>query len=109
MRTGINFKHGLDGHPLYHVWCGMKSRCKTKLSYGENWAGRGIKVCDEWQTFPPFYDWAISHGYEKGLSLDRINNDGNYEPSNCRFITWSVQNKNKRKYRSMPRNGHPVI
>ena len=99
--TGI--KHGLGGHPLYHVWSSMKTRCNTKLSYGENWAGRGIKVCDEWKTFMPFYSWAIANGYQRGLSLDRTDNNGNYTPDNCRFTDWSTQNKNKRPYRSMPR------
>jgi hypothetical protein len=99
--TGI--KHGLYYHPLYRVWSGMKYRCNTIRVSGENWHGRGIKVCDEWQTFIPFYEWAINNGYQKGLTIDRINNDGNYEPSNCRFATYSEQNKNKRKYQSMPR------
>lgn len=100
--TGI--KHGLGDHPLYDVWNGMKYRCKTKSSAGENWARRGIKVCEEWQSFMPFYLWAINNGYQKGLTLDRMDNDGNYEPNNCRFTTWSIQNSNKRKYRSMPRH-----
>jgi len=98
-----NFKHGLMDHPLYGVWCGMKYRCKTNRAIGEYWHNRGIRVCDEWQTFLPFYNWAIENGYQKGLTLDRINNNGNYEPSNCRFTTYSVQNNNKGKYQSMPR------
>ena len=74
----------------------MKNRCKTDHSQNEYWRGRGITVCEEWQKFIPFYEWAIKNGYEKGLTLDRINNDGNYEPCNCRFTTYSVQNSNKR-------------
>ena len=76
----------------------MKNRC-----YNQNskryvaWGGRGIIVCDEWRNnFKAFYDWAMSHGYEEGLTLDRINNDGNYEPNNCRWTTIQEQNKNKR-------------
>jgi hypothetical protein len=79
----------------------MKVRCKTNKSTGINWHGRGISVCQEWQDFLPFYEWSLNNGYKKGLTLDRINNDGNYEPNNCRFTTWSIQNSNKRKYRSM--------
>jgi hypothetical protein len=104
MKKSGTFRHGLNHHPLYSVWCGMKSRCKTTKSYGDNWQGRGGVVCEEWQGVIPFFCWAVTHGYQKGLTLDRIDNDGNYEPLNCRFTTWSVQNSNKRKYRSMPRN-----
>ncbi len=100
--TGI--KHGLYNHPLYRIWGSMKYRCKTtRGETAEKWHDRGIRVCDEWNKFPPFYEWAINNGYQKGLTLDRINNDGNYESSNCRFTTWSIQNSNKRKYQSMPR------
>ena len=85
-------------HPLYRVWSSMKTRCNpNRKERYENWSGRGIKVCNEWATFLPFYKWAIDSGYKKGLTLDRINNDGNYEPSNCRFTTYSIQNKNRRK------------
>ena len=85
----------------------MKSRCNPnhKNNYArESYADRGIKVCDEWQEFIPFYDWCMVNGYKKGLTLDRKDNDGNYEPGNCRFTTYSVQNSNKRKYRRLPRN-----
>lgn len=92
-----NFKHGLMEHPLYSVWSSMKSRCSLTHSRNEYWSGRGIIVCQEWQEFLPFYNWAIKNGYRKGLTLDRENNDGNYEPSNCRFVTYSVQNSNRRK------------
>ena len=103
-----NFKHGLTEHPLYGVWASMKNRCKSKKSNSENYYYRGIRVCPEWQSFLPFYNWAIKNGYEKGLTLDRINNDGNYEPSNCRFTTFSVQNRNKRKPKRLPRN-YPCV
>ena len=99
-----NFKHGLMEHPLYSIWGAMKYRCKTNRVAGECWHGRGIVICAEWQKFIPFYTWAINNGYQKGLTIDRINNDGNYEPLNCRFATYSEQNSNKRKYQSMPRN-----
>ena len=98
---------GISSHPLYSVWASMKSRCnpKNKNSYQkENYADRGIRVCDEWKEFMPFYNWAIENGWEKGLTIDRIDNDGNYSLENCRIATYSMQNSNKRKSRSMPRN-----
>lgn len=88
-KEGTHTTHGLTNHPLYKVWKGMKSRCynsKTK-QYGD-WGGRGITVCQEWvYDFKSFYDFAMANGWKKGLEIDRINNEGNYEPSNCRFVT----------------------
>lgn len=81
--------HGLSHHPLYSVWCGMKRRCNNpnEEKY-PRYGGRGIKVCKEWkEDFKKFYDWAIENGYKKGLQIDRIDNDGNYEPSNCKWET----------------------
>ena len=101
-----NFKHGLTEHPLYRIWGGMKYRCKTSRVAGEYWHDRGISICKEWQEFIPFYNWAINNGYKKGLTIDRINNDGNYSPDNCRWVNWSIQNSNKRKPISMPRNNY---
>jgi len=81
----------------------MKYRCKTSRSAGTYYSARGIRVCEEWQTFLPFFDWSIGHGYKQGLTIDRINNNGNYEPNNCRFTTYSIQNMNRRKPVRMPR------
>ena len=95
--TLINTKHGLRQHPLYAVWCTMKARCynlnnKRYKNYGE----RGIKVCKTWrESFKTFYDWCIANGYERGLTIDRINNNGNYEPSNCRFVTNEINSQNR--------------
>ena len=90
-------KHNQTGTPLFNVWRNMIERCtnpnyKTYKDYG----GRGIKVCDEWREFEPFYTWSISNGYGKGLSIDRINVNGNYEPSNCRWATAKQQSRNRR-------------
>ena len=90
-------KHGLREHPLYKVWAGMKTRCynPNRIQY-KNWGGRGIAVCDEWKDNPKaFYDWSIANGWKKGLEIDRINNEGNYEPNNCRFIPSQINNQNK--------------
>lgn len=94
------WKHGKanKGDRLYNIWCKMNARCTNpNWSRYKDWGGRGISVCSEWQhDFNAFQSWALSHGYTKELTLDRINNDGNYEPSNCRWTTIQVQNWNKR-------------
>ena len=90
--------HDLSKHPIYRVWTGMRSRCKypSSSSY-KNYGGRGIKVCDEWEKdFIIFYNWAIVNGWKEGLQLDRINNDGNYEPSNCQFVSRKENIDNRR-------------
>lgn len=81
--------HGLTNHKLHSVWHSIKQRCLNKNATGYNsYGGRGITICDEWSSdFMSFYNWAISNGWSDGLQVDRINNDGNYEPNNCRFVT----------------------
>lgn len=83
----------------------MKTRCNGMgRLYNENYSNRGIKVCDEWKNFMSFYNWSINNGYQEKLTLDRIDNDNNYEPNNCRFVNYSIQNSNKRKYIRLKRN-----
>ena len=91
-------RHGLRHTKIYHKWLDMKDRCLNKNNKRFfDYYGRGITVCDEWKnSFEAFYKWAMSHGYADNLSIDRIDVNGNYEPSNCRWITMSEQSRNKR-------------
>lgn len=94
-----NITHGQQGTKLYSVWRSMNDRCynRKQISY-DRYGGRGISVCKEWrESFIPFYEWAMKNGYDKNLSIDRINNDGNYEPSNCRWSNIYVQARNTRR------------
>ena len=93
--------HGKYKTRLYKIWENMKQRCyNPKSSRYKDWGGRGIKICDEWlENFMNFYNWAIDNGYADNLSIDRIDNDKNYEPSNCRWATVKEQANNKRAYR----------
>lgn len=93
-----NVTHNLSNHLLYFLWRHIKSRCLNNNSkHFYNYGGRGICICAEWiNNFEIFYQWAITNGWMKGLQIDRINNDGNYEPSNCRFVTSKVNCRNKR-------------
>lgn len=91
--------HGLaHKHPLYGVWKQMKERCCNPNHHAyKDYGGRGISVCKEWMSdFKAYFEWAISHGWKEGLTIDRINNDGNYTPQNCRFVPLVIQARNKR-------------
>ena len=84
----------------------MHQRCANCNCHGwKNYGGRGISVCLEWQTFGPFREWAVAAGYGLGLSIDRIDNDGDYSPSNCRWSTPIVQANNKTRKRNRKANG----
>ena len=85
-------------HGLYVSWHDMKRRCYSKTSMGyKYWGGRGIKICDEWLTdYNNFKEWAIKHGWQKGMTIDRIDSDKNYCPENCRWILQKQQSLNLR-------------
>jgi hypothetical protein len=98
---GANRKYGnrlTKDSLLYRVWSRMRTRCRTKTGQnGKYWGGRGITVCAEWMEFPAFEAWALANGYQDGLSIDRINSLGNYEPSNCEWVTHSENSRRARR------------
>ena len=95
-------KHNLTGSRLYRIWGAIKTRTSnTKDNFYSDYGGRGITICDEWKNdFMSFYNWAISNGYSDELSIDRIDNDGNYCPENCKWSTQIMQSRNQRIKRS---------
>lgn len=96
---GRKMVHGLSAHPLMSIWNGIIQRCYNANSESySNYGGRGIIMCDQWRfSFKNFYDWAINNGWVKGLYFDRIDNDGNYDPSNCRISSRAINNRNTRR------------
>ncbi|MDZ7658033.1 hypothetical protein [Fodinibius sp.] len=95
MNRGITVDEDGNTKRLYKIWASMKQRClnPNEKSY-PYYGGRGIKVCDEWMDFEPFMNWAYKNGYDDEKTIDRVDNDGNYEPSNCRWVGRSVQSLN---------------
>lgn len=90
--------HGLSKHPLFSTWGNMKQRChNTECQHYHAYGGRGIIVCQAWlKDFKIFYDWAIEHGWKKGLEIDRIKNHLGYSPGNCRIVKKKINGRNRR-------------
>ena len=105
------FVHGESHSRLYRVWYAMKGRCYNPHDDAyKDYGGRGIKMCDEWMTYTGFRKWALDNGYDEKAerrmcTLDRIDFNGNYEPSNCRWVDMRVQSNNKRSNRLVTLNG----
>lgn len=102
-QDAINFNlkdknnHGMTHHPAFSIWSAMMNRCYSKLNhYYKDYGGRGIKVCEEWDDVKNFCKWAEDNGFKKGLSIERINVNGNYCPENCCWIPRSKQSRNCR-------------
>jgi len=99
---------------LYKVWCNMQNRCTNPdHEQYKNYGGRGIRVCDEWDQFDPFRAWALSCGYGIGLTIDRRDNDGDYCPTNCRWVSREENAKNRGRKETArrqpkPRRGRPT-
>ncbi|MEW5569731.1 hypothetical protein [Rossellomorea marisflavi] len=99
--------HGLSKTKLYHVWAGMKDRCYNENSHGFTYYGsRGINVCEQWKNdYIEFHKWAFESGYKEGLTIERINVNGNYDPSNCKWITQEEQTRNMTSSRKITYDG----
>lgn len=99
--------HGMKNTRIYKIWSSMRGRCHYKYIHGyERYGGRGIKVCQEWEeNFMNFYNWSINNGYRDDLTIDRINFNGNYEPSNCRWVTKKEQARNTKSNHNITYKG----
>lgn len=100
--TNVSYKHGYHKHPLYQVWQNFKQRCfNPKNQQYKNYGARGITVSKVWVNNPErFVKWGLTNGWKKGLLIDREDNDGNYTPKNCRFVTPEISSNNKRYHRN---------
>ena len=106
----INSKHGDYETRLYRVWGEMLYRCNSHNTQSKNHGDRGIQVCDEWHDYQAFKEWALANGYDENAergkcTIDRIDNSGNYEPSNCRWVDYKTQCRNKRNNRLLTYKG----
>lgn len=102
--------HGMTYSRLYYIWSAMKARCSNpKTENYPRYGGRGISVCNEWRQFERFRDWAYSNGYTDELTIDRIDNDRDYCPGNCRWVPMSEQAKNTRANRIIEYKGEKKI
>lgn len=99
---GNRYRHGQEPHRLYGIWEGMRHRCRNQAD--PRYGGRGIAVCQEWDKFELFRDWALANGYAEGLTLDRRDNDLGYSPLNCRWATGVEQCRNRRSNKSVVRS-----
>jgi len=101
-----NKTHGMRRTRLYNIWTQIIQRCTNqRLDHYARYGGRGITVCSEWKDFEVFVEWAMDNGYKNGLTIDRIDVDGNYEPKNCKWSTNLEQARNKRTSRYITIDG----
>ena len=87
--------HGMSHTRLHNIWCGMNNRCDPNHKNSERYGGRGITICEEWVKFENFRDWSLANGYREGLTIERIDVNGDYCPQNCKWIEFSKQARNR--------------
>jgi hypothetical protein len=102
-QSKANFSHGGSHSKLYLCWCNMRRRCGNPKN--KHYGGRGITICREWGKFEGFQKWAFDNGYLPGLSIERKDNNGNYEPGNCIWIPRNDQPRNSRRNVLLTLNG----
>lgn len=107
--NAVNFKHGdrASRNRLYKIWCEMKARCLSQNNSNyKRYGSRGISICEEWlHDYTAFKAWALSHGYADNLTIERMDNDGNYCPENCKWATPKEQANNRRTTRKFEYQG----
>lgn len=105
-RGECNITHGGSKTRLYRIWKQMRIRCNcvTNPTY-KYYGARGITICDDWNDFAVFREWALAHGYTDELSIDRIDNDGPYCPENCRWVSMAEQTRNTRNCKRYEHDG----
>lgn len=92
----LKIKYSIENKRMFQIWCNMHKRCKRNDQRDSKYYfGKGVKVCQDWDVYENFQSWAFENGYADNLTLDRIDSKGNYEPSNCRWITMAEQQRNK--------------
>lgn len=105
-KTAHGYKHGESKTRLFRIWAHMRQRCMNQNDQRySDYGGRGIIVSEEWDDYLNFKKWAMNNGYNEKLTIDRINNDGNYEPSNCKWSTNKEQCNNRRSNRNITVDG----
>ena len=108
LKTGNNRRtHGMCGTRIHRIWKAMRTRCNAPID-SKNWkwySSKNIKVCKEWDSFEAFYKWSMENGYDDTLTIDRIDSNKDYEPSNCRWVSWSEQANNKAMTRHVTYKG----
>ena len=104
--------HGMSHTRLHNIWLTMRQRCEKPNSGAyHKYGAKGVEVCGEWSVFENFRDWSLNNGYNNSLTIDRIDPRGNYEPSNCRWVTQKVQQNNRSNNVYLTYNGvtHSII
>lgn len=106
-RSSAHTTHGDSRSRLYHIYCTMLARCNNRNSYSyTRYGGRGITVCEEWrESYPAFRKWSMDNGYDESKSIDRIDNNAGYFPTNCRWVDAVTQANNKSNNRAVTANG----